>query len=212
MTDYDKALRKLHEQRAQADYQVQKLTKHAGFWADTRAVIEGEILDVAAKKIDAQKLVEQRRPAEPPPMSGSAPNVIRFSKRGGTDGAAGNFTYHYAAIRASRGRWTITQTPSAPRQQHAMDWGQLLTFIGTDNWHTIERFDAAEKLDLAAPETVGELTINHIGWAWLDADGDRWEYREGEWKWRRQGYRTWRKASNIAPPLSVSPPYTRVDA
>lgn len=61
-------------------------------------------------------------------------------------------------------------------------------------------------------EAVEELTGAHRGYAWLDADGDRWEYRDGEWHWRKQGYRTWRKASNIAPPLSVSPPYTRVDA
>lgn len=205
MTNYDEKIAYLHERRGIANRRVSDAERGAKVAREERSRIEARIKELAEAKLAEQRAKEPAEPAD----NGFAPPVICFAKLGGTDGSGGAMLYHYAAIRATRGRWVITQTPSAPRQQHAMDWGQLLSFIGVENWHTIGLFSEHSPLALAAvPAHVGALGDEHRGDAWIDNDGDRWAYRGDQWQCAVS--RTGRIATPT--PTSCHGPYTRVDA
>lgn len=55
--------------------------------------------------------------------------VVRFQKWGG---------YNYAAIRPDNQDWFVTQCGRNQYRIAPMSWEELLTFIGDENWHSLE--------------------------------------------------------------------------
>lgn len=83
----------------------------------------------------ADQLVADSRPVEPVAPGEASAQAILFSLRYPSG------TYHYAAVGYRYGNaWQWSLTGSGNRRYR---WADLLEFIGSTNWHSIQRVDKA---------------------------------------------------------------------
>ena len=83
----------------------------------------------------ADQLIADSRPVEPTVPGGTDAQAILFAIRYPSK------TYHYAAVGYRYGNaWQWSLTGSGNRRYR---WAELLEFIGSANWHSIQRVDTA---------------------------------------------------------------------